>query len=385
MDILTQEQFKVLAELTSTPSISIYLPTHRAGRDTEQDSIRFKNLVRGAEKRLREIGKSPREIEKLLKPVQLLIDDALFWSHQYDGLAVFLSDDGFSKYRLPLTVEEQLVIADTYYIKPVLPLFTENGHYFILALSQDVVRLFEATRYSVGQIDLPEGTPKSIDEVVDLDNQQKQLQVRTATSSGSMGGSIYHGQGPGDEEQKALIEKYLNLVDTGLKEIFREEHAPLVLAGVDYLLPIYRSVSEYKNIMQAGITGSPEKFRPEELQEKTWPIVEAFFQKEVNEAIGQYEQLQDTDKTSDNVPLVVEAANHSRMDKLFLSVQGVVWGSVNPDSGKVSIGSKGQDSQHNLALLDFAALRTLQNGGAVYALDQADMPTGSPVAAVFRY
>lgn len=385
MDILTQGQFKVLAEHISSPSVSIFIPTHRAGRETEQDSIRFKNLVRNAEKRLSEIGKSPREIEKLLKPAELLIDDALFWSHQYDGLAVFISDDDFYKYRLPLTVEEQLVIADTYYIKPVLPLFTENGHYFILALSQDEIRLFEATRYSVGQIDLPEGTPKSIDEVVDLDNQQKQQQVRTATSSGSMGGSMYHGHGPGDEEQKALLEKYLNLVDTGLSEIFREEHAPLVLAGVDYLLPIYHSVSEYQNIMQSGIIGSPEKYRPEELRDKAWPIVEALFKNEIKEAIGQYKQLQDTDSTSDNIPFVVEAANHSRIDKLFLSVKGQVWGSVDPDSGKVSLGSSKQDAQNNLALLDFAALRTLQNGGGIYALDQADMPTGSPLVAIFRY
>lgn len=55
------------------------------------------------------------------------------------------------------------------------------------------------------------------------------------------------------------------LVDIGLKEIFREQQALLILAGVDYLLPIYRKVSEYANIMQEGITGSPEHLRPEEL------------------------------------------------------------------------------------------------------------------------
>lgn len=385
MEYLSIDQLKGLAQQTASPGISIYLPTHRAGRDTQQDLIRFKNLLREAEKQLLGSGMGPRQASALLKPAQALLDDSGFWRHQHDGLVVFIAADDFHYYHLPFRVDELLVIARAYYVKPVLPLFTNNGHYFILAISQNEVRLFEGTRHSVGQIDLPEGTPESMEEALNLDDLQKQLQMHAGGSSGGTGDSMFHGQGPGDEEQKALIEKYLNLVDIGLKGIFSQQQAPLILAGVAYLLPIYRKVSAYSNIMQAGITGSPEHMRPEELQEQAWPIVEAYFHQETKNTMEQYQQFADTDKATDKVEKIVAAAFNGQVEKLILSVENQVWGVFSPETGKVTLDSEGQGKQDNLALLDFAAMKTLQNGGMVYALSQDEMPTDSPIAAVFRY
>ena len=380
MKNLTLDQIKGLAQQTASPSISIFLPTHRSGQDTQQDPIRLKNLLRDAEKQLLDGGMGPREAGALLQPAQALLDDANFWNHQHDGLAVFMSADDFHYYALPFSVEELLVVAQSYYVKPVLPLFTNNGHYFILAISQNEIRLFEGTRYGVGQIDLPEGTPESLEAALRLDGPQKTLQMHPGG-----GGGMFHGQGPGDEEQKVWIEQYLNLVDTSLKEIFREQNAPLVLAGVDYLLPMYRKVSEYSNIMEEGITGNPDHLRPEELQEQAWRIVETYFQQETKKIVEQYQQLADTDKATDNIEEIVAAAFNGRVDKLILSVENQIWGAFNPKDGKVMRSSNGQSKKYNLALLDFTAMHTLQNGGTVCALSQDEMPTDSPIAAVFRY
>jgi len=380
MKNLTLDQIKGLAQQTASPSISIFLPTHRSGQDTQQDPIRLKNLLRDAEKQLLDGGMGPREAGALLQPAQALLDDANFWNHQHEGLALFMSADDFHYYALPFSVEELLVVAQSYYVKPVLPLFTNNGHYYVLAISQNEIRLFEGTRYGVGQIDLPEGTPESLEAALRLDGPQKTLQMHPGG-----GGGMFHGQGPGDEEQKVWIEQYLNLVDTSLKEIFREQNAPLVLAGVDYLLPMYRKVSEYSNIMEEGITGNPDHLRPEELQEQAWRIVETYFQQETKKIVEQYQQLADTDKATDNIEEIVAAAFNGRVDKLILSVENQIWGAFNPKDGKVMRSSNGQSKKYNLALLDFTAMHTLQNGGTVCALSQDEMPTDSPIAAVFRY
>lgn len=91
------------------------------------------------------------------------------------------------------------------------------------------------------------------------------------------------------------------MVDTALKTIFHEEQAPLVLARIDYLLPICHQVSEYANFMKAGITGSPEHLRPEVWQEQAWTIVEPYFRQEVKKVIEQYQQLAVTAKATDNI------------------------------------------------------------------------------------
>ena len=160
MENLTLDQLKGLAQQTANPSISLFLPTHRTGQDTQQDPIRLKNLLRDAEQHFLNSGMGPREVSAFLQPAQALLNDSYFWQHQYDGLAVFMAADDFHSYRLPFRVEELLIIARSYYVKPVLPLFTNNGHYYILAISQNEVRLFEGTRHSVGQIDLPAEIPQ---------------------------------------------------------------------------------------------------------------------------------------------------------------------------------------------------------------------------------
>lgn len=385
MKHLTLDQLKELAQKVASPSISIFLPTHRTGQETQQASIRLKNLLRDAEQHLLNNGMGPRAASELLKPAQALLNDTYFWQHQYDGLAVFIASDDFHYYRLPIRVEELLIIARSYYVKPVLPLFTSNGHYYILAISQKAVRLFEGTRHSVGQIDLPDETPESLKEALELDDPQEQLQVHTSTSQGGARDGMFHGHGSGEEEQKGNIERYLNLVDTGLREIFQEQQSPLVLAGVDYLLPIYREVSEYANIMSEGITGSPEQLRPEELQEQAWPIVEAHFRRETEKVVAQYRQLAATDKAVDSIEEIVAAAFYGRVNRLVLATGAEVWGRFNRDTGEVVGFQEGQREEDDLPLLDFAAMQTLQKGGAVYALPQDKMPTNSPIAAVYRY
>jgi hypothetical protein len=385
MENLTLDKIKKLAKQTANPSISIFLPTHRAGQDTQQDPIRLKNLLRDAEQQFLNSGMGPREVTALLQPAQALLNNSDFWRHQYDGLAVFIAPDDFHSYRLPFGVEELLIIARSYYVKPVLPLFTNNGHYYILAISQNEVRLFEGTRHSVGQIELPAEIPASLKEALKLDEPEKQLQMHTGSSPGGASAGMFHGQGSGAEEQEAGIEHYFNLVEGGLKEILQEQQAPLVLAGVDYLLPIYRRVSEYAHIMEEGITGSPEHLRPEALQEQAWPIVEPFFRQETEKIVAQYEQLADTVKATDSIETIVAAAFNGRVDRLVLAVGTQVWGMFNRDTGQVVCDQEGQSQKDHLPLLDFAAMQTLQNGGKVYALPQDEMPTKSAVAAVFRY
>jgi hypothetical protein len=148
---------------------------------------------------------------------------------------------------------------------------------------------------------------------------------------------------------------------------------------------MYRKVSEYQHIMEEGIIGNPDHLHPEELQEQAWRIVDTYFQQETKKTVEQYQQLADTDKATDSVEEIVAAAVNGRVDKLILSVENQIWGAFNPKDGKVIRSSEGQSKEYNLALLDFAAMNTLQNGGTVCALSQDEMPTDSPIAAVFRY
>jgi hypothetical protein len=407
MEKLTLEQLTEIAQERQNPSFSIFMPTYRAGPETRQNPIRFKNLLRQAEQLLLDNGRGQGEADEFLQSAHDLLNNGPFWQHQEEGLAVFIASDDFHVYRLPFPVEELLVTDRSYYVKPILPLFTNNGLYYILAISQNDIRLFEGTRHSINQIDLPKETPTNLEEALQFDDPEKQLSHRTGTSQGGIGrsggtrggdgrqagtgtqggigtrGAVFHGQG--DEEHKTRIERYFNLVDHGLKEFFREKRAPLVLAGVEYLLPIYHQVSEYANIMEAGVTGNPEGLRPEELQEQAWPLVEPYFRQQLENVVAQYHELVGTGTATDNLEEVVAAAFYGRVESLLVATDSQVWGQFDPDTGKVVHYHDEKKQEDDISLSDFAATKTLETGGAIYALPQAEMPTDAPILAVFRY
>ena len=59
-------------------------------------------------------------------------------------------------------------------------------------------------------------------------------------------------------EPNDAILGYFQQVDTGLRAFIRDEHAPVVLAGVEFLLPIFRRANTYAYVLEEGVTGNPE-------------------------------------------------------------------------------------------------------------------------------
>ena len=179
MNELSKDELRLLIDKGKAPCLSIYMPTHKAGAEVQQNSIRLKNLLKEAEDRLVAGGRRAADVEKLLEPVQTLVKNNPFWRQQSTGLALFLCPGFFRYYRLPVGFLPSVVLAERFNIKPLLPLFNTEGRFYVLALSQKDVRLLECTRYSVKET-RPEGVPRNIDEVLKYDVFEKQLRTRPA-------------------------------------------------------------------------------------------------------------------------------------------------------------------------------------------------------------
>ncbi|MDY0222574.1 MAG: hypothetical protein RBR67_15690 [Desulfobacterium sp.] len=68
MDLITIEKLKeTFLTKRSGWCISLFMPTHRAGRETEQNPIRFKNLLREVEERLSAKGLRTTEVQERVK------------------------------------------------------------------------------------------------------------------------------------------------------------------------------------------------------------------------------------------------------------------------------------------------------------------------------
>lgn len=379
-----RSELKELVETKSAHCVSIFMPTHRAGVDVQQNPIRFKNLLRESEQQLVSLGMRQVDAARLLKPGNELLGSGVFWRQQVDGLAAFIAPDLFRHYSVPLHFEELSVVTDRFHLKPLLRLLGNDGRFYVLALSQKDLRLFECTRFGVRQVDLQD-VPKSIDEALKYDDPQRQLQYHTGTQGHGAGkrAAMFHGQGVGTDDSKSNIWRYCLMIDEGLRKVLREERAPLILAGVDYLLPIYREANSYAHLLEKGITGNPDILSAEELQAKAWEIVQPLFQKEQEEAMAKYRQLAGTGIASSDVKEIVSAAGFGRVETLFLPIGKQLWGVFDPATNEVIMHEDAQPGDQDL--LDLAGIETFSNGGSVYIVEPEKIGGDQLVAAVFRY
>jgi len=383
MNLLSTDELKALMEKREGPCVSVFMPTHRRGAETQQDRIRFKNLLKQAEDRLTHNGLRVPNAKELLQPAQALVQNSLFWSHQSDGLAVFFSGEGARQYSLPFNFEELVVVADQFHLKPVLPLLSGDGRFYVLALSQNQVRLLQGTRYSVDELD-PNGIPQSLEEALRLDTPEKLVQWHTRMRGGTgKRASTFHGHGGAPDDLKENLLHYLRQVDKGLHELIGNVHVPLVLAGVEYLFPIYREANTYSHLLDEGIPGNPEGLTAQQLHAQAWNIVEPHFQKTQQEAVDQYIKLAGTGRTSKDMEVIVREAYYGRVDVLFVAIGVQRWGSFDIDTDTVHWRDKAKPGDEDL--LDFAAIQTFLNGGIVYAVEPEKVPDDRHLAAIFRY
>jgi len=383
MDTFRHADVERLSEGKVQWSASIFLPTHRTGTEMQQDPIRLKNLLREAENQLPAAGLRRPDVSSLLGPAEALFADSDFWQHQSDGLAVFASEGQFERFRVPLRLEELVIVARRFQLKPLFPLLTGDGHFYILALSQNTVRLLEATRHSVDEIEI-EQLPASFREAVGLDDREKELQYHTRSADrGGQRAAMFHGHGPGGEITKELLTKYFRQIDEAVCGLLNDDPAPLVLAGVDYYFPIYREVSRYRQLAGEGVAGNPETLRPEELHAKAWPLVEPMFRQVREAALANFQQLAGTGRTSTKVEEILPAAYQGRVEAVLVATDRQLWGTFDPKTQAVVLQETAD--AHNEDLTDRAAIETYLKRGMVYALPSGDLPDGTALGAIYRF
>ncbi|MDW7659499.1 MAG: hypothetical protein SCM11_20210, partial [Bacillota bacterium] len=280
MDRLTAQDFNKLLHLRQNPSISIYLPVEKVGQDTRQGAIRLRKSVKAAAEALHERGLRTPVIEQLLKPAEALYDDALFWEHQDQGLALFINQDGMIHYQLTERCDESVTIADRFMILPLLAEAARDRVYYLLALSLDDTRLYRATHATLTDCELPD--PVSVKAINDFYILENQLQHHSA-ASGAAGGTVFHGSDSPHDSEKQRIEEFFRQLDINLKKQLAATDAPLVVACVDYLFPIFSAVCKECRLIGEHISGSPENMKKDVLLEKGWQIARTVFeQKKVN-------------------------------------------------------------------------------------------------------
>jgi hypothetical protein len=379
MRLVSTETLVALADERDGPRVSIFLPTHGPGNE-QQDPIRLRNLLRQAERRLA-AGLRHTPSRDLLAPGLELAGDATVWREvAAGGLALLLAGDGARRLRLPFAPRELVVVGDRFHVKPLLPLLCGDGRFYLLALSQRRVRLFAGDQDRLRELQLQD-VPAGLAEAMRLDDRAEQLQLHQTGPArpGGRPAAMFHGHGVGADDAKDRILRFFREVDHGVRRAVGDGRAPLVLAAVDYLRPLYRAASTYPQILEQGLSGNPDHLGAHELHRRAWRLVGDRFGSDQRAVAGRYRALERRGRATGDLRRIVPAAIGGRVEALLVPMGTEQWGSVDPVTGAAQLHRRERPGA--VDLFDLAAVETLRHGGTAYPL-----PAGQTrPAAILRY
>ncbi len=326
MDTFRMSDFRRLAECVNGPNVTICMPTQpAAGLEGQQDAVKLKQLVDRVEKQLASSGMRASDARDLLEPVRHLPDDELFWEHRGNGLAIFLNQESFERFRLPIRLEEVAKVHDRYQLKSLLPMLGSDERLYILTLSQNNTRLFEASEFQIEPIDVP-GLPPRMDEALDLQPADPGAQSHSSGKSGSgKQSAVFHGQGGVKDTHKDDLKLYFRMISKALQPLLSQQKAPLVLAGVEYELAMFRETCHYSQIAATEVTGNFDYLPAGEILKKAWPLIHPLLMKDKDNAQAKYREFAGTGLATDDMQQVLAAAYQGRIETLFCLAGAHQW------------------------------------------------------------
>ncbi len=383
MKMLNLRDLMELAETSGEQHlVSMYMPTYN-GAEFQQNAIRYKNLAGTAERKLIGAGMKSAAARQLIASATELLDERNEWKEQGPSLAIFIGPNGVRVLRLPTRCDEICTVGSNFHLIPLLGWINNDAPYFVLAVSQNDVRLFFGRRGGIEEVEVP-GLPTSRQEALGLDEPEPSRQQHSA-ARGTPGkqGLVFHGQGGAPDESKQEILAFCREIDRALADVLRLRSEPLIFAGVDYLFPIYQEANSYAHLLPTPVAGNPELWSPRDIQERAWPLVESMIQRRRDAALDKFGNSISLRQALDRAEDVVVAAHAGAIDTLLIDLDAQVTGSFEPERLAVEVDEPPRDDGEDL--VNLAATLVLRTSGTVEPLDAKLLPGGGAMAAVLRY
>lgn len=388
MRTLTTDVLQELIKGDEPPCISFYQPTHRAHPGTQQDAIRYKNLLRDVEHSLRE-KYSGREVKPLLEPFQALTGDHHFWQHQRDGLAILASTVRFDVFRLQRPVKELVVVADSFHVKPLLRMLQSADRYQVLCLDLHQARLFEGNRDALDEMDTGDmaTTIKAAlgDQLTEPHQNVGVYGKRASRGHLAHGGTAsFPGMGGRTDEAEKDMERFFQFIDREVLERFsRPGGLPLILVALAENQAEFRRISHNPFLWPQGVAKHPNSLTPEQLRAEVWQVVEPGYLTRLAQLTDNHRAAAARGLGASDLDDVAQAAAAMRIGLLMVEADRVIPGRFEPTTGKIHLGRLADPAFDDV--IDDLAETVLRTGGEVVVVPAERMPTDTGMAATFRH
>jgi hypothetical protein len=367
VDIPHRSEIEQLIAYRGPACLSIYLPTTPVTQDAQADRIALKNLAKTGLDQLHAAEVDKRELWPIEEEIDDLVEDDEFWRFQAVSLALFATPERIVTFRLPNALTAMVEASDRFHLKPLLRSVTWSQTAYVLALSQNGVRVVEVSG------DLPAVTVKVDGMPTD---------AASAVGKASILGRSPSGRLQGSEGQKVRLRQYARQVDHALRGLIHGRETPLILAAHPPLESIYRSVNTYPHLVAQSIGGNAETTSDADLAAAARKILDALHRAELESLHALFDARSKAGRATNDIAQAARAATFGAIDTLLVDIDEVIPGTVGED-GSVTL--KDGPCAESHGVVDEIAGRAYTSGARVLGVRRADIPGGANLAAILRY
>lgn len=354
-------KLKNLKSIISESCVTIILNTHRTSPDNNKDPLTLKNLIKEAENRLFADEKK-RDAKKI---VDKLLDLESKIDHRYnlESLILFINEDIAEYTRLPISVEDRVVIDHNFATRDFIRALHFESNYYVLLLSQQKVRLIEAFNDKV---------VAEIGNPFPIENTGLYSTNKAEISNAS--------------RQTNLVSEFYNRVDKELNEIRNENPLPVLICTEKSNYHAYLKIAAQKqSIFETYLNKNRLDEQAHHIVSETWKIVKEHTVKknnlrklELQKAVSQNKFLSDANE-------IWQAIKQGRIQTIFIE-QGNFQPAIlkNDHITYVSDGMRGTKKVVD-DIYDELIEANINHGGDVVFLPKGELSRFNGFGAITRY
>lgn len=309
-----------LMEMKGNICLTMIIPTHRLSPERRIDLLEVEKLRENARQVL--LFRYP---EKEAKLVLKQLDDELDkinYTHNEEGIGIFITENNRLTIQFPFPVEEKLTIGDHFITRDLLYLNNQCPVYFVLSLSEQGTRLFK-------------GHWNKLEEIRDgifPEKFEAEYLYNKPSRSTSYSGEAH----VKDFERDKSVIKELRLTDffrqTNRKlSHYINEHSPLIILGPEKEISWFRkTVSNKMNIIH-HTGGAFHHLDEKNLSEVTWPFMEKHLMNEQLKMVGDFEEKIGLHRGVDDLQEIWNSARSGNALKLLVEKDFRIPGFIGKD------------------------------------------------------
>jgi hypothetical protein len=354
-------KLKALKDIISENCVTIIMNTHRTSPDNKKDPLTLKNLIREANERLyaEENKRNAKQIVERLKELETKIDH----NHNLESLILFVNEDIAEYTRLPVAVEDRVVIDHTFATRDLVRAMHLETNYYVLVLSQQKVRLIEAFN---DKVVAELGNPFPIENVQFYSTNKAEI------SNAS--------------RQTNLIAEFFNRVDKEVNNIIKDNPLPVLICTEESNYHEYLKIAAHRqNIFDTYLNMNRVDQKAHQIITESWKIAKDITIKKNNARIEALRMAVSQNKFLSDSNEIWQAIKQGRVQTLFIE-QGKFQPALLKDD-KIQYVSDSLIGRKDVVddIYDELIATNMNYGGDAVFLPQGELAEFNGFGAITRY